>query len=313
MKHAPADGYDSPIKMVYRRELWNWIGKVSDRPLKDRHVLILDTRRAHETQFLLKRGYDPAKIHVCNRNPAEVACLTMLLDRLGKPRVNTYGVDFLVAAARARAVAGRPIDVIAFDGCGPVLNVNGSEIGGTARIIAEAREIAAGHGTIVMANMLVGRESASGLRAAFKAVRGVRVESKDGEVAASMVQRLQILHGWLVGGLVQCRWHAMADTYGSYISTNGQRFAWVAAKLERHVRLSVESWLNQRGRRRNRGSYSVDCCPQCIDDLLNKMGAIWTAETGSKEDIGAKASAFMPRRKRARSCGVNAAFWRSVA
>ena len=82
MKGRPEGGYTSGQKKHYRRDVWSFI----DRSWKtafvhpyvavlDREVLILDTSDGYEFEELLRRGYDSRRIHVVNRNPAELAVL----------------------------------------------------------------------------------------------------------------------------------------------------------------------------------------------------------------------------------------------
>src|SRR5262245_56815463 len=115
--HSPkVTGYDFQAKSEYRAELWKWVNDhMFAVPVNKRKVCYLDTKQCLETEYLLSLGYRANNLHPCNINPAEVALLTMRLDALGLPRVNTHGMDI----ARIVRQFG-PFDVVSFDGCGHI-------------------------------------------------------------------------------------------------------------------------------------------------------------------------------------------------
>lgn len=239
-RHAPEDGYDFEAKRRYRKKLWCWIDDqlAHKVPKSKRNVLYLDTSEALETQFLLQRGYNPERLHPVNMNPAQVACLTMRLDKLGLPRVQTHGCEW----TRVLSEQKECWHVMSFDGCGPVSSRN--TMGG----LRACMEYAASQ-TIVSATLLKGRETGY----ASRAMRfGVGIQDGDGDAGASTDQRrrralggldstegfrFKILEWLLTTRYVvetdryEAAWAASTKLRGSYMSTSGQKMLWCAIRL----------------------------------------------------------------------------------
>lgn len=108
------DSYDFPTKQLYRQRRHQAVDNLCAKPVALRRVAYLDTSEALDTISYLDRGYRPENLWAINRNPAEVAALTLRLKKLGLPTVNTVGVDFEIALVN-RIPA---MDVIDFDGMG---------------------------------------------------------------------------------------------------------------------------------------------------------------------------------------------------
>ncbi|MEN6507510.1 MAG: hypothetical protein ABFD63_01765 [Smithella sp.] len=112
------DTYDFESKHIYRKRRESAIDRLLNIPIKMRRVAYLDTKEALDTISYLKRGYRAENLWAINNNPAELAHLTMKLDKLSLPKVNTVGLDFEYALDH-RIPA---VDVIDFDGMGNVGN-----------------------------------------------------------------------------------------------------------------------------------------------------------------------------------------------
>jgi hypothetical protein len=114
---GPATGYNFGNKRHYRRMVWKYLeGHATPKPIKSRHVFILDSKEAGETLFLLQRGYRPENIHVCNDNAAEVATVQLRVKNAGFGRVDTHGVDAVSALERIKK-DGIALDSINLDFC----------------------------------------------------------------------------------------------------------------------------------------------------------------------------------------------------
>jgi hypothetical protein len=92
--------YDFGNKRQYRRDVWAFVDRNCNKPIKERKVMYIDTKEGGETLFLLNKGYRPENLFVANNNPAQVAQLTKNLKRDCKVEVNTYGIDVGMAMCK---------------------------------------------------------------------------------------------------------------------------------------------------------------------------------------------------------------------
>lgn len=215
--------YDSDVKDSYRRQVWNAIEKNWANPSRgDRRVLILDTRDALETLFLIKRGYRPENIHVINREAVEVALLTRKLESLGFRRVNTYGVAFSDAVPRLKKCN---LDAVNLDFC-----ANASDH--LLDWLCDARVIVRDN-TVVALNMLAGRE-ADPWKATYESMlrRGVPEESAG--TFARLRLALATLSGAIGDEVASCVLHFSNLVYRKYVSTSGQPMLWFVTKAISH-------------------------------------------------------------------------------
>lgn len=104
--------YDFASKHLYRQRRESAIERMAPGNKYTRRVAYLDTAEALDTISYLQRGYQPKNLWAINRNPAVVAHLTMKLDSLGLPRVNTVGMEFEEALERRVP----EVDIVDFDG-----------------------------------------------------------------------------------------------------------------------------------------------------------------------------------------------------
>lgn len=227
---GPSDGYRSGRKRHYRRTIWNALEStpsVGAIPTRDRRVLLLDESGASETMFLVARGYKPSNITLVNINVATAARATLSLRRVGIFGVESRGGDVAEIWKRA-ADEGRKYDVVHLDFCGYV--------GPKLRSVLEGFNGMAALGpTAIAVNVLRGRESNDifGLR-----VDLVRSSSTMADEEVFDYSRRRSIVGMLcsVGwdDVFVCRQHLLGCRTGTYVSSNGQSFLWVAGELHSH-------------------------------------------------------------------------------
>lgn len=119
-RSAPADGYDTSPKRMYRRRCWNALTEsMHDKP--NAQALLMPSIEGDEVDVALSKGLREENLHLVDRNPAIVAHLKRRF-----PRAHTYGVELRRALARIRR-AGVSLNIANIDGCSPVhLNVVGT-------------------------------------------------------------------------------------------------------------------------------------------------------------------------------------------
>jgi hypothetical protein len=222
--------YDFEAKATYRARLWGSVDAFSKKHRSLRTVIYLDTKEALASQHLLSMGYSPANLHAVNRNPAEMAHLSMTLDRLGLPRVQTYGLDFKDAIRRG----GGRFDVVDFDGT--------SQLHDALIETVHAATIAA-IGGVLSVTVLGGRETTWTdridmlKRVSEKTGRHFETRAKTSwneMVSRRHAERLRLL---LMCACVSdtCAAHVVAAKWSVYVSTSKQPMAWVVAKVAPHT------------------------------------------------------------------------------
>jgi hypothetical protein len=218
-RHAPKTGYGFDVKQnQYRRKLWSWVDLQFDNwiPKRKRVVAYLDTSEGLETLFLLGLGYYPQNIHAVNFDPAQVAALSLKLDRLGLQRVQTHGKDFIRTLTEAKV---KTWHVMSFDGCGPIASPN------TLRCIRQMAELAS-VGTILAANVLAGRDTGrtAELLRETKAGGGSTHERRWYWIERAFTVRQ-------AHGHVRQLWSCAAKKRGIYLSSSGQPMLWLAVRI----------------------------------------------------------------------------------
>lgn len=223
------DGYDFGNKRQYRRIIWAEIDRRMRKPIADRHVFILDTKEGLEVEFLIRRGYRPDHIHVCNENAAQVSVLTMKLLASGADRVNTYGVPIGKALKRIKKL-GIKLDAIHADFCANL----------TDQLVDWLDDIRGGSydQTVIAVNMLRGRELGLWQIARDSMLRrGVKTD------LAGDYARLRTVVGELSGAMGEsatcCHFHPQKLRWGSYLSTSGQTMLWLIVTLRTH-RIAIQ-------------------------------------------------------------------------
>lgn len=270
---GPSDNYRSGRKNQYRREVWNALESTAHLrriPKYQRRVLILDEWMAHESQFLVRRGYNPKHITAVNFSTATAARITMSLRGLGIDGVTAKGGDVSEVWERY-ADKGIRFDAIHLDFCGNV-----------ERKVIECLEgfngCAALGPVAVAVNLLRGREHSPRWRGAVSSIQ--RTDATP-DHAKNYTRRLLAL-----GSLTSCHWtdpfrvlckqHLLLARTAIYKSTNGQTMLWFAGELRSHSDALRDSghtdWIRKVASRRSAPGMFVPeawALPECVKALAD--------------------------------------------
>lgn len=250
--------YDNPIKRTYRTRREGAISQFCTIPIKLRRVAYLDTGSALDTIFRLEQGYSPCNLYPVNKNPAEVAHLTMKLRKQGLPDVNTRGVS--IGSGFDRGVIPT-VDVIDFDG----MYVVGHEMTATLQSLVKS-------GARVLAvTLLGGREQ----RFHGTLVRHWPARDKSATVTTSFGSQVRSTHLSRIGmtfqhaqsvydsqGVGSCIAHITDAKWDVYVSENGSPMVWGVAQLRPHRDL----WGDKGGPYMsiNRRCFKMGVVPPCL-------------------------------------------------
>jgi hypothetical protein len=231
-KHAPDGGYLFAAKEIeYRRRQGIAIDQLVTTPRRFRRVAYLDTADAGETRRLLDGGYDPRLLHAVNRSPAEVAWITMRVQKDYGVKVNTHGAD-LVDVVRRLKDSGQAPDVVILDSTSYLTSAFGDEI---RALVAELNLPCA-----LTVTIFAGREKEfifdNELLGGHRTMR----TSFGEETNASHCLRQEWVLSY-VGhpDFETCRVHIKDAKWHVYSSSSGRRMLWVAMRLGPHVNLTA--------------------------------------------------------------------------
>lgn len=117
---APEGGYVGGSKNQYRRNVWAAFKRNVTAPALC-NTLLMPSIEGKEIEIAMAAGFRQERMHVVDNNPAIVATL-----KRRYPKITTYGVDLVTAAARM-VKAGVRIHCANFDLCGTAQS-NGSTV-----------------------------------------------------------------------------------------------------------------------------------------------------------------------------------------
>lgn len=244
---GPSTGYNFGNKRQYRRNVWRFIDdNLIGVPIKDRKVLIIDTKDGLETRFLIQRGYRPSNLYVVNKNPAEVAWLTRRLREDGLQPVNTYGVDVFEAAASI-AKSGVKLNAIQLDLCG-------SETDGLLYKLGDlAVNEVTSSGAVVTLTVLRGRDVLAGPKVLWSTIPGLSTDD------ARIIAAVDRIKGSASPDIYGCYYHIKKFCYGVYKSTAGsQTMLWMGVDLQSHEdAVRSDAWLTDVKK-------LYDCAPDAV-------------------------------------------------
>ena len=247
MKGKPESGYRNVNKRLYRREVYEHVDQLlrNHLPKPSRKVAYLESSDAEETRILLNRGYSPDNLYPFNRNVAEAAVVSRKIREKFGWKVNSQGKDI------ARLAEVCPVvDIIHLDFCGPLNDTSG-------RVITYLKDTCFQEGTIVIVNVLRGRENTPIAKATLKEFRENDILRKrtekmlfgdcpqGGDIARTKAM-VNVLSGWSVDfntgeiGRMGKKCFVFVDIKaGQYKSTSGLTFTWL-------VGAAVRPWTIER-------------------------------------------------------------------
>lgn len=109
-RSAPAVGYKSNRKNLWRRQVWNVVTREAE--VKKWSALLMPSIEGHEIDIATEKGFKQSQLHVVDRNPAIMAHI-----KRRYPRVTTYGVTVGRACERI-AKQGIKLSFANLDFCG---------------------------------------------------------------------------------------------------------------------------------------------------------------------------------------------------
>ncbi len=259
------DSYDFATKALYRTRREVAIDRMLTKHKSLRRVAYLDTGEALDTISYLGRGYKPENLWAINRNPAECAHLSMTLDSLGLPRVNTVGLDFEDALERRVP----EVDVVDFDGTG---NINHNLFKMLSRASSGRKSAVFG------LTLLGGRE---GRGESFTS--SVLSSSPDKAIRTSFGTLTSWRHHRRMRLAVDlglcsdisttgdkapmCVAHVAKKAWDVYVSSSRQPMIWVVVRLQPHEAMISSSESN----RLHRQSGLKPFCAFRVEELLSSM------------------------------------------
>jgi hypothetical protein len=237
------DTYDFESKHIYRQRRETAIDRIAGGNPFTRRVAYLDTKEALDTISYLKRGYQPQNLWAINRNPAEVALLTMKLKSLNLPIVNTVGLDF----EKALETRIPEVDVIDFDG---MSCLNDRIIDSLSRIVFLRKTGIYGF------TILGGRENQKWFQQ-IKVGHSITRTSFNTEVNTNHSQRLALLLHLLripnpelnllnedsIKRIQKfpCSYHIQSILWDTYFSISKQPMIWSIIQISKHQELTTLS------------------------------------------------------------------------
>lgn len=264
--------YDFNAKQDYREYLWNAIDRMISKPRNKMVAAILDTGQGLETRELLRRGYKPSNIHVCNFSPAQVAVLSRRLHEDNIYDVQVRGTDFATMIDEMCRQGTTP-DIINFDGCANLGWGDDQDSGDSWEFYLHniADELSP-HGVIAY-TYLVGREKSEIVKAAVQQAKHIRMHIRDKEVPGNYLARLDLALRAIMGNISMpwvCDRHISGLECGWYMSTSGQVMGWLVARIYAHTPSTLKKHFMKVDKafpledEKTRAAMAGLMCPPCL-------------------------------------------------